>query len=426
MNKLVHKSLKYLLLWGIAFTLIAIKTYAQIYPEQYLLQALENNPGLQAQHNTWEAAQQQAGISGALPDPILSAGFFTPPMERFMGNQWFDLGIMQMFPWPGTLGKQYSVAEKMAEIQYHQYRDERNRLFREITGLWLEIYRKEQELKIIERHMEILKAREEIIYTRYQAGQQRSGLTLDIYRLEIQLAALENDSGKIMQELQTLQISFNILIGVEQSAAVITPDTLPDFQRNDLNIPQDALAFDSNPQLNRARAAAEAAEIQQEVSSLKTRPMLGVGLQYSYFAPGQEAMGQMDGGHMIMPMVSVSLPVFGKKNRATLQQSQLLAASAHFRESDRMNALQTQLTQLEAKLSNLQRDQEFYKQQLDITNKTRELVINAYASGDEGFDELLRIQDQLLNIEWRILENQVNQHLAGAELDMLLARNIFE
>ncbi len=400
--------------------------HAQIYPEQYLQQALENNPGLQAQHKDWEASQQQEDITGTLPDPSLSAGFFTPPMERLMGSQWANVELMQMFPWPGTLGKQKSATEKMSESQYHQYRDERNRLYMEMTRLWVEIYRKEQELKIIERHKEILKAREDIIYTRYEAGQQSSGLTLDIYRLEIQLSNLDNREEKIREEHRALAESFNILSGREPAETIETPDTLTVFTPEHYDTPPDTESFASNPQLNRAQAVAEAAEIQQEVSRFKTRPMLGLGLQYSYFAPGEAAMGQMDGGHMVMPMVSVSLPVFGKKNKATQQQSRLLAEAAHYRHNSRMDALQTQWTQLRAKTMNLQRDHEFYQRQIDITRKTRELIINAYASGDEGFDELLRIQDQLLDLEWRMLENQINQNLARAEMDLLLARNIFE
>jgi outer membrane protein, heavy metal efflux system len=321
MNKTVHPFLKFLVLWVIALSMGTIKSHAQVYPEQYLQQALENNPGLQAQHKDWEASQQQVDITGTLPDPTLSAGFFTPPMERFMGNQWVDVGLMQMFPWPGTLGKQKSAAEKMAESQYHQYRDERNRLFMEMTRLWLEIYRKEQELKIIERYKEILKSREDIIYTRYEAGQQRSGLTLDIYRLEIQLAALDNREEKIREEHRALVESFNILTGRELAETIETPDTLTVFTPEDFETQPDTESFASNPQLNRAQTATEAAEIQQEVSRLKTRPMLGLGLQYSYFAPGEAAMGQMDGGHMVMPMVSVSLPIFGKRNQATQQQS---------------------------------------------------------------------------------------------------------
>lgn len=400
--------------------------HAQVYPEEYLPQALENNPGLQAQQKAWEAARQQVNISGALPDPTLTAGFFTPPMERFMGSQWVDVGIMQMFPWFGTLGKQKSVAEKMAESHYHQYRDERNRLFMEMTRLWMEIYRKEQELNIIVRYKEILKDREDIIYTRYEAGQQGSGLALDIYRLEIQLADLQNREEKLREERNALLESFNILAGRELQAAVETPDTLPQLIPAETDTEPGTEQFTSNPILNTAEYAAEAAEIRQDVSRLMTRPMLGVGLQYSYFAPGDAGMGQMDGGHMLMPMVSVSLPIFGRKNQATRQQSGLLADAAQYRKDNIINTMQTQWTQLQAKISNLQRDHEFYQRQIDITQKTWELILNAYASGDEGFDELLRIQDQLLDLEWRILENQINQNLARAEMDLLMAWKIFE
>ena len=407
--------------------IIASKTgISQIYPEPYLQQALENNPGLQAQQKAREAAQQQVNISGALPDPTLTAGFFTPPMERLMGNQWFDVGVMQMFPWFGTLGKQRSVAEKMAESQYQQFRDERNRLFMDMTRLWLEIYRKEQELKIIDRYKEILKAREDIIYTRYEAGQQRPGLALDIYRMEIQLAELKNRSEKIHDELIALKESFNIMAGREMQASISTPDSLPDVSGLEHEIKPDTKTFASNPRFLKGMLETEAAEAMQEVSRLKTRPMLGLGLQYSYFAPGEAAMEQMDGGHMLMPMVSVSLPVFRRKNQATRQQSELMADAAQFREKNVINTLQTQWTQLQAKISNLKRDENFYNHQLDITQKTWELILNAYASGDEGFDELLRIQDQLLNLEWRMLETQIKQHLARAEMDLLMARDIFK
>ena len=403
-----------------------VNSHAQIYPEPYLQQALENNPGLQAQQKAWEATQQQANISGALPDPTLTAGFFTPPMERLMGNQWFDVGVMQMFPWFGTLGKQRSVAEKMAESQYQQFRDERNRLFMDMTRLWLEIIRKEQELKIIDHYKEILKAREDIIYTRYEAGQQRSGLALDIYRLEIQLADLQNRSEKIHNELTVLKESFNIMAGREMQASINTPDRLPSISGLEHELKPDAETFASNPRFMKGMLETEAAKTMQEVSRLKTRPMLGLGLQYSYFAPGEATMGQMDGGHMLMPMVSVSLPIFSRKNQATRQQGELMADAAQFREKNVLNTLQTQWLQLQAKISNLQRDENFYNHQLDITQKTWELILNAYASGDEGFDELLRIQDQLLTLEWRILENQINQNLARAEMDLLMARNIFE
>ncbi len=175
-----------------------------------------------------------------------------------------------------------------------------------------------------------------------------------------------------------------------------------------------------------ARARTEAAVISEELSRLATRPMLGVGLQYSYFAPGRTAMGQMDGGHMIMPMVSVSLPVFRKKNEAIRQQGILQAEAATFRESDQVNNLKIQWAELTAESRNIQRDHDFYLQQLEITRKARDLVFSGYAAGSEGFDELLRLLDQVVDLEWRLLEAKVNQYIKYAEMDRIHARNIFE
>ncbi|MFO7923175.1 MAG: TolC family protein [Bacteroidales bacterium] len=413
-----------------ALVVTAILTFqqagAQVYPEAYLEEALRNNPGLQAEQKAWEASLQQADIASALPDPGLTAGFFTPPMERLMGKQWFDVRIMQMFPWFGTLEKQKSAAQYMAEESRQQFREKRNRLFMEMTRLWLEIYKNEQQQDIIRQSVEILREREDIIYSRYEGGQQRSGLTLDLYRMEIRIAGLENRIEKLEEEKNSLTMSFNILTGRDDTAVIETPSGLPEASLPDSHIPAGDDGFEDNPQLNMAQARAEAAEIQKEVSRLMTRPSLGVGLQYSYFAPGRAAMGQMEGGHMIMPMVSVSLPVFRKKNRATRQQSLLLAEADSFRESEQVNSLRTEWIQLVSASKNLRRDSEFYRQQLEITLKAWELVLTGYASGEEGFDELLQLQDQLVDLEWRLLEASISQHIKYAEMDMLRGRNIFK
>lgn len=400
--------------------------HAQVYPEQYLQQALENNPGLKAQYLEWEATRKQVDLAGSLPDPVLSAGFFISPMERFMGNQWFDVGLMQMFPWFGTLERQRNVAEKIAESRYHQFREERNTLFMEMTRLWLEMTRKQQEQEIIQKYRKLLESREDLIYSRYQGGMQTPGLALDLHRMEIQLAELQNREEKLESDLRALGESFNLLIGRDMNAAVEVPSDLQEHHYepepgSEVRIRE----FAGNPQLKYREEMTQAARVRQDLSRLQTRPMLGVGLQYSWLAPGK-APGQMDGGHMFMPMVSVSLPVFGNKNQASHEQAGLLYESAQRRYDEELIRLQVQYSNLMNDMDNLMRDKEFYNRQMEITRRTWDLVINAYASGDEGFDELLRIQDQLLLLEWRLVENQVDYYMTLAELDRLKARNIFE
>ncbi len=405
---------------------MAMTIQAQVYPDQYLDMAVENNPGLQSKQSVYEASQQQIQIASALPDPVLSGGIFTPPMERLMGNQWVDAGVMQHFPWFGTRQKQSEVAQKASERSYQEYRETRNSLFLDITDQWLNYFKKDKQIEIIDRYIALLQDREALIYARYEGGQQTPGLALDIYRLEIEMANLLNRRDKLNEEKLSLLRNFNIRIGRQAEAVIEIPDTLPQTADRSYQADAGEKVFSQNPKYNYAAARAEEAHKQKEVTRKKTRPTLGIGLQYAWFNAGDAAMGQMEGGHMVMPMFSVSLPVYGSKNQAKQQQSLLMAEAAGFEKNEQLDQLQTEWSTLLAQLQNLQHDHRFYHQQFEITRKSMELVMTAYAGGDEGFTELLDIQEQLLDLEWRLLENHVSRHSKRAVLDKLQATNIFK
>jgi outer membrane protein, heavy metal efflux system len=403
--------------------LLCITLAAQVYPENYLEEALQNSPRLQAARIAYDAAAQEAAIVSSLPDPELAVGIFTPPMERLMGNQWFDIRIMQMFPWFGTRPGQRAAAQEMAVVSWHMYREERNSLFMEMTSMWLDIYRIGEQQKVTREFIEILRAREDLIYSRYAAGQ--SGQVLDFYRLQIQVEDLENRIENLEQEKTALIRSFNILAGRPETALIELPAELaePGIFAGD---PVTSYEFEDNPQLNMARSRAEAAAVMEEISRLMTRPMLGVGIQYSWMQPGDAAMGQMNGGHMVMPMFSVSLPVFRAGNRALRAQAALRAEESVFLVDEQINGLQIRWTRLVAVINNLERDRGFLRRQMELTDLAWELVLTAYGAGERNFDEILNLQDQLLELEWRLLQNTVDLQTRHAEKEMMLAKGIFE
>ncbi len=404
----------------------SIQLSAQVYPLEYLDMAEENNPGLRAQRARHEAALEQSRISGALPDPELTAGISTPPMERLMGDHWFDVGVMQMFPWFGTLNKQRSAAETRAQALGHAYHEQRNQLYLNLTAHWLTIYEKDRQLQILQDYEETLKAREDIIYARYAGGGQQTSMTTDLYRLQIRLAEIRNRKNKIREEKTNLTRSFNVLVGRHEMTGVTIPDSLPEARLPEMPVAFSRSLVADNPTLLAGESDARAAETEKEADRLNTRPRLGVGLQYSYYAAGDAAMGQMDGGHMVMPMVSVSLPVFRNKNRATREQAEKLAEMEGFRKYNIINTLEIEWTQIKTNLNNLQRDHDFYLQQKELIRNTFELVMTAYASGDEGFEELLRLEEQLLDIQWRLLEVKVQHNTTMAELQKIKAENVFQ
>lgn len=399
---------------------------SQVYPKQYLEQAVENNPGLRAQYLWYEIALEQPDIVGGLPSPEFTAGVYTPPMQRLMGNQVIDAGLMQMFPWFGTLSARRAAAGKTADATYEQYRQQRNNLFVDITQSWLDIYETEKQMQIILRFTEILKAREDIIYTRYSGGIQSGGLALDILRLEMQINELDNRYERLQENYLSQVSSFNILLNRQHDANVEIPDTLMPLDAVAVQSFPDTTAFEANPMVSQAIAQAEAAEFEQQLARLMTRPMFGLGLQYSHFAPGEAAMGQMDGGSMVMPMISFTIPIYGKQNRASRNRGSLMAQRAIVMTENQLDDVASQWWQLSANLNNLWRDQRFLIRQSEISQNAWELVLNAYTGGQESFDELLRIENQLLELEQRMLETIVKQHQAAAMMDMLMGREVFE
>ncbi|MFO7977406.1 MAG: TolC family protein [Bacteroidales bacterium] len=398
----------------------------QQYPLQYLEQALENNPGLRAQYLDYEAATMQVDVATGLPAPELSAGFFVPSMMRFMGDQVFDASLMQMFPWFGTLSARGSAAQEMAGAAYHQYRNQRNTLYLEVTSRWFDLYQTSQQMNILNRFIGILKEREELVYSRYEGGVQSGGLALDIYRLEMQLNELENRYQRLQEDYTARERSFNILLNRDPDQQVQVPDTLLMPDGPGAGAFPDSAAFWANPAVARAQAQARAAEYEQELAVLNTRPVVGLGLQYSLLTPGDAAMGQMDGGSMVMPMVSVSLPIYGKKNRAMRRQGEIRAEMARSRQQNQVNDIAARWAQIAAENNNLARDRKFLESQLEVNRRAWELVVTSYSGGQEGFEELLRLQDQLLELEWRLLETIVGHHQAAARMDMLMARGVFE
>src|SRR5690606_3798899 len=159
--------------------------------EGYLQMAGENNPELKAYFSDYLAALERVPQVGSLPDPELSMGIFLKPMERYMGNQQADIQLMQMFPWFGTLGAQKDEASQMALARYEAFQDAKNRLFYQVKDTWYQMYRLDEEIRISEENLKILRTYERLALIRYQsAGGSEIGRASCRERVELSVVAI--------------------------------------------------------------------------------------------------------------------------------------------------------------------------------------------------------------------------------------------
>ena len=145
----------------IIFFISAVTFYSQTL-DDYLKIAAENNPGLKSKFYSYQASLEKINQVGSLPDPQLSFGYFIKPMERYMGNQVADISLMQMFPWFGTLGSAEEEAALMAKAKYELFIDAKSMLFFDVKSTWYELYLLQEEIKITEENLEILKTLERL------------------------------------------------------------------------------------------------------------------------------------------------------------------------------------------------------------------------------------------------------------------------
>jgi outer membrane protein TolC len=450
--------------------------------DEYLKVAAENNPELKAYFNEYLASLEKVPQVGALPDPELTMGFFFQPMERFMGNQQADIQLMQMFPWFGMLKTQKDEASKMALAQYEVFQDAKYRLFYQVKNTWYQLYRLEEEIRITEENLEILKQYERLALIRFQSadigtgsgpsnmqqatsmnsgsstssassmGGMSGGMTSgtsgkssskggssmgtsssmngggsgmsDVLRVRIEIKELENTLALLEDSRLPLQVEFNQLVNREYDHQVTISDTLAEtsvpFERRAI---LDSIS-QNNPMLKMLDAEAEAYEAQKKMAKLEGRPMLGAGVNYIPFSPRTENGMPMGGNDMVMPMLRLTIPIYRKKYNALQKEAELKQLAVQQRRENTVNQLTTRWSTALRDLDDATRRTKLYREQTDLARQTLNLLMTSYATDGRDFEEVLRVQQQLLDYQLKLITSIVDQHVTIAMLENLAATEL--
>ena len=454
---------------------LSIEVKGQEYIEEYLTMAAENNPELKAYFHDYLAAMEKVPQVGALPDPELSMGFFLRPMERFMGNQQGEIQIMQMFPWFGMLRTQKDEASKMAMARYEVFEDAKNILFFRVKSIWYEMYRLEEEIRLAEENLSILKQYERLALIRFQSagtgsnamagdnsmkksskppsssamGGMGSGMGAgntsakkpaatgssasmntsgsgmsDVLRVKMEVNELENTLARLKDSRIPLKAEFNQLLNRNINTHIEIADTLADTA---LSLERLALLdsiTQNNPMLKMLDAEEGVYEAQKKMAKLEGRPMLGAGVNYMPFSPRTENGMAMGGNDMVMPMVKISIPIFRKKYNALQKEAELRQKAVQQRRVNTVNELSVQWAATLRDIDDATRRTALYREQSKLANQTLDLLMTSYAADGRNFEEVLRVQQQLLDYQLKLISAIVDQHTAVAMLESLAATEL--
>lgn len=368
--------------------------------DKYIDIAIENNPGLKAQYNRYLQALEQIPQMKALPDPNLSAGIFLSPIKTRVGDQKFKLSITQMFPWFGMLNQREQQATHEAIAYYEIYLNKRDLLEYKVKSRWLDLFLIDRKIFFTHKRIEILSQLEKQKISQFKNNQE--GLVNVLY-LQILREELITTLKLFKDQKKTLTTSFNLLLNRERDSYIELNDSIsaPFLSK----ITTDTL-LKKHPRLRSLKARQKSINHLERATRLNGMPQIGAGIDYAIVQKLPNSNISDNGKDIIMPMVTIKLPLFGKKQKAAIKQSQLKQKELLYQYQDETNQLTNELQQSHEHVSSALRDYRLYSKLLYKAKQSLEILTSQYKTSHYGYEQAINMQQKIWIYQQKQVEAQ--------------------
>ncbi|MDD4610066.1 MAG: TolC family protein [Bacteroidaceae bacterium] len=180
-----------------------------------------------------------------------------------------------------------------------------------------------------------------------------------------------------------------------------------------------------NPQLQQQKAQQNFYAAKQRVDQLMGYPSFGLGVKYSWV---DKRMGDvipvtsMNGKNMIMPMLSISLPLYRSKYNAMKRETRFNEQAASKQYQELQIRLEAQYMELLNELSDADRSIDLYAQQATLANTTYQLMLDEYATEKTTLSAIIEVQKQLLRYQFDQLAAISHYNTIVASLEKIVSQ----
>lgn len=399
--------------------------------------AIEVDPWLARSELRQKAMMDTSEAVDSLPNPIITIGLANLPTDGFAFDQepmtQLKAGVMQQFPRGRSLYIQRQQLQQLAQQHPLLRKDRMAKTKVAVSSLWLEFYRAQQIVALIESDRVLFQQLAEIIQATYSSAvgsvrqQDILRAQLELTRLDDRLNTLmsqkEEAGGQLLEWLsngkdwQLSSSDFTRYKRVSSELPLITrlrPSTLSLLAGN--NKQKLAQKLNTHPVILAIEQRINAGETGVELAKQSYKSQWGVNASYAYRADDQLDRSRAD---FFSIGVSFDLPLF-------TQSSQDKKVSAAVREAeaiktDKLLALRGLISQLQSTWSRYQRllnRQHIFDNSILVqTREQAEASLTAYTNDDGDFSEVVRARIDDLNVRIDVLNIQVDLLKAQVELN---------
>lgn len=397
--------------WFLASFFIAIQGHAQEL-EGYIQEALSNNPEIQKVDVQYKIASEKVNEVNTLPNTEFNFSVMAVSPEMEMPMERYRVSVMQMLPWFGTITARENYVTSMADAQYVEVALAKRKLVLAVAQRYYQLYNIRAKQQMLDKNMSLLQSYETLALTAVEVGKASA---VDVLRLQVRQNELQEKKAVLMQQDKGIQAALNSLLNRDYDSEVTVVPVM-EMPKTDAVVHYDSLSL--NPELLKYDKLYRSIEQAEALNQKESGPMLGVGVGYI----NQEDSPMITSSYkdMVMPMLSVSIPIFNKKYKSQTKQNQWRKQELQFQKEARLNGLRADLSKAVSQRNQARITYYAQADNLKQTQDAERILVKTYETGTIDFNDVLDIQELQLKFQINQIEAVKDYYEQSAIINYLI------
>ena len=408
--------------------------------------AQQNDPWLDASRHQQKSLTLQSYVAKTLPNPKVSIAFANLPTNGFDFSQeamtQFKVGASQVFSRGDSLNINSQKFKLLSQQQPLQREDRMNKVAVTVGSLWLDLFRVQQSIKLIEKNRNLFEQLAEVAEASYGSALGKTRQQ-DIVRAQLELTRLEDKLNQLQQQNDNYQgmlaqwlTHFSLPSQRVNTQVFTSPFTVSDkqpdielthaksvYEQKVVNENKLAGLLSLHPAIKDIDKKIAAVKTGVELAEQKYQPQWGVNASYGYRA--DDAMGSSR-ADLFSVGLTFDVPLFTKNRQDNEVKSAALKVEAVKTEKLLLlRKLMSTFTSAKGQLIRLTQRQVLYREQLlPQIHDQAEASLTAYTNDDGDFAEVVRARIAELNAEIDFLAINVQKQKINLEVNYLFVGSI--
>ena len=318
-----------------------------------------------------------------------------------------------MLPWFGTITARENYASSMAEADYVEVTIAKRKLALSVSQFYYQLYEINAKQLVLDQNIELLKTYERLALTSVEVGKASA---VDVLRLQIRQNELQQEKEVLTQQSKGFQAAMNSLLNRDFDNDIVVVDTL-EMPIEDIQFSYDALSL--NPELLKYDKLYESVTQSELLNLRKAQPMFGFGLDYIPVSERPEMNFSDNGKDIIMPMISITIPIFNNRYKSITKQNDLRQQEIKSQKDERLNILESELAKAISQRNQARIKYNTQQKNLEQAEDAEEILIKNYETGTIDFNDVLDIQELQLKFQMSQIESVKSYYVQTAIINYL-------